>query len=142
MAEDLDQRADDQDAHRHRAVWLLLWAAAIVYLGTGVFMALAPGSFAEHVAGYPRVDDHVIRDLGTWSLATGAALALAALRPAWRRPVLALAIVQGALHTANHVADVGDTDPGYLGPLNVAVVGGGTLALAYVWWAVRRERTR
>jgi hypothetical protein len=48
----------------------------------------------------------------------GAALLLAVRRPSWRVPVLFLVTLQYALHTLNHLVDIGNTDPGWLGPFN------------------------
>jgi hypothetical protein len=48
----------------------------------------------------------------------GAALLLAIRRPSWRVPVLFLVTLQYALHTVNHLVDIGNTDPGWLGPFN------------------------
>ncbi len=42
-------------------------------------------------------------DPATWYLALGVLLLVTLRRPAWRRPVLALALVQYAPHAANHL---------------------------------------
>lgn len=96
-------------------------------------MAFAPDSFAEQVAGYPPQEPHFLGDLATWTAALGIVLAVAAEIPAWRVPVLGFAAVQYALHTLNHLVDIGETDPGYAGPLNFVLLAIGTavfLALA------------
>ena len=96
-----------------------LWLLAGVQLVLGLFLVIAPGTFADKIAPYGSgADDHFLRDLGTFYLAMGAALALAVRRRSWRRPVLFLVTVQYALHTINHLVDIGDTDPGWLGPFN------------------------
>lgn len=81
----------------------------------GAWMVLAPGSFFDAVGPFGDRNDHYLRDAATWSLALGALCLLAAARPAWRLPVLALAAVQAGLHGINHVADADLADPAWVG---------------------------
>jgi hypothetical protein len=104
------------DETRIRQALLLL---AAVSLSIGVFMAIAPGTFVDDVAPFGAgADDHFLRDLATYQLAVGAALLLSIRRVSWRIPVLFLALLQGVLHTINHLIDIGDTDPSWLGPFD------------------------
>jgi hypothetical protein len=99
-----------------RQALLLLGAVSLLL---GLFMAIAPGTFVDKIAPFGGgADDHFIRDLSTYQLAVGAALLLAIRRVSWRIPVLFLSFLQGVLHTLNHVVDIGDTDPGWLGPFD------------------------
>jgi hypothetical protein len=101
-----------------RQVLLLL---AVVQLFLGAFLAIAPGTFEDAIAPYGSgADDHFLRDIATFYLAVGAALLLAVRRQSWRVPVLFLVALQYAIHTVNHLVDIGDTDPGWLGPFNFA----------------------
>ena len=84
----------------------------------GAWLVIDPDSFVDAIAPYGAADHHFLRDLGTFYLAMGAALLLAARRPSWRVPVLFLVTIQYALHTINHLIDIGGTDPGWLGPFN------------------------
>jgi hypothetical protein len=96
-----------------------LFLLAGVQLFLGVFLVIAPGTFVHKLANYGTgADDHFLRDVGTFYLAMGAALLLAVRRPSWRVPVLFLVGLQYALHTINHLIDIGKTDPGWLGPFN------------------------
>jgi hypothetical protein len=96
---------------------LLLLAA--VQLLLGAFLVIAPATFADKLAPYGSgADDHFLRDLGTFYLAMGTALLLAVRRASWRVPVLFLVTLQYAIHTVNHLIDIGNTDPGWLGPFN------------------------
>jgi hypothetical protein len=95
---------------------LLVFAGAQLALGLGLW--LAPTAFYDHVGPYGPRNDHYMADLATFYIALAAAAFVAALRPAWRVPVLALAIVQYALHTLNHLIDIGNADPSWLGPAN------------------------
>jgi hypothetical protein len=96
-----------------------LFLLAGVQLFLGLFLVIAPGTFVDKLANYGSgADDHFLRDVGTFYLAMGAALLLAIRRPSWRVPVLFLVTLQYALHTVNHLVDIGNTDPGWLGPFN------------------------
>jgi hypothetical protein len=115
----------------------LLLALAAVHLGLAAWMAFAPDSFAQDVAGYPPQEPHFLGDLATWTAALGAAFAVAAERPSWRMPILGFAAIQYALHTLNHIWDAGETDPAAVGPLNAVLLAIGTGLL--VWLARRPE---
>ena len=96
---------------------LLLLAAVQLFLGA--FLVIAPGTFADTIAPYGSgAESHYLRDIGTFYLAIGAALLLAVRRVSWRVPVLFLVTLQYAMHTVNHLVDIADTDPGWLGPFN------------------------
>jgi hypothetical protein len=58
-------------------------------------------------------------DVAAWYLALGAVALVALRRESWRIPVLALAFVQYALHSLNHLIDVGEAEPGWLGSANL-----------------------
>ena len=77
-------------------------------------------------------------DLATWYLALGAAALIAVRRASWRVPVLALALIQYALHSLNHLIDIGESDPSWLGPANFASLVLTTVLLA--WMLRQRER--
>lgn len=104
------------DEKRIRQALVLL---AAVQLFLGAFLVIAPGTFVDKLAPYGSgADDHFLRDLGTFYLAMGAALLLAVRRVSWRVPVLFLIALQYAIHTINHLIDIADTDPSWLGPFN------------------------
>ncbi len=77
--------------------------------------------------------------MATWAAAYGAALLIAVRHVAWRVPVLALGVIQGVLHAANHLADEGLASPAWKGMANVALLGGVTLVTAWLLIVVRRE---
>ena len=105
---------------------------AAVQLFLGIFLAVAPGTFVDAIAPYGDADDHFLRDLATFYLAMGAALLLAVRRRAWRVPVLFLVGLQYALHTINHLIDIGGTDPGWLGAFNFVALALLTFVIGYV----------
>jgi hypothetical protein len=116
-------RARGDDA-RLRPILLIL---GVGQLGLGALMALAPGAFFEAVADFGVRNDHFLRDVATFYLAFGVVLLVAVGRPAWRAPALALGALQYGLHALNHLLDIGDADPGWVGPfdfVSLAVVAG------------------
>ena len=94
----------------------ILAAFAALQLLTGALLWLAPGFFYEQVGPFGPRNDHYMGDLATWHLALGALALVAVRRRDWRGPVLALALAQSVLHAFNHLLDVGDADPAWLGP--------------------------
>jgi hypothetical protein len=112
----------------------LLIVFAAIQIVTGLLLWLAPGFFFEEIGPYGTRNDHYMADLATWYLASGAALLVAAGRAAWRVPVLFLVAVQYALHSLNHLIDVGEADPGWLGPVNLVSL---ALATALLGWMLR-----
>ncbi len=121
---------------RHALRPLLLLVGAY-HLLLGLVMVVAPRAFFEQFAAYGGYNDHYIRDVATFYLALGAVLLIAVVRTAWRVPLLAFATIQYALHVVNHLWDVADADPGWLGPANVASL---TLIGVVLWWMLRRAQ--
>ena len=111
---------------------VLLIAFAVFQVVIGALLWLAPGFFFEQIGPYGVRNDHYMGDLATWYLASGAALAIAVRRDAWQLPVLFLVAVQYALHSVNHLLDVGEADPGWLGPVNLVSLGLATLLLVWM----------
>jgi heme/copper-type cytochrome/quinol oxidase subunit 4 len=119
-------------------------AAVIVVLGVsqlavGLWQAIHPESFFESVGGFGVRNDHYIRDVATWYLALGAGLLVASQRVSWRVPVLSLAVIQYVLHLVNHVADVGESDPSWAGPVDAVGLAVASVALAGVLFVARKE---
>jgi peptidoglycan/LPS O-acetylase OafA/YrhL len=112
----------------------LLVVFAAVQLVLGVLLWLAPGFFFDQIGPYGMRNDHYMADLATWYLALGAALLVAVRRPSWRVPVIAVALAQYALHSLNHLIDIGNADPSWLGPANFASL---VLATAVLAWMLR-----
>ena len=51
-------------------------------------------------------------------------------------PVLALALIQYGLHSLNHLIDIGESDPSWLGPANFASL---LLTALLLGWMLRGE---
>jgi uncharacterized protein DUF4345 len=115
-----------------------IWALAGVQAVIGLAQVLAPGSFYDAIANFGPRNDHFLRDVASYYLASAVALAVAARQPSWRAPVLALVGVQYLLHAIGHVADAGDADPSWVGPFDVATLAIGVLLIAGLY----REASR
>jgi uncharacterized membrane protein len=114
-----------------RALPALLNVFGIAQLILGVLLWLTPGFFYDQIGPYGPRNDHYMGDVATWYLALGVMALVAARRPAWRAPVLLLALIQYGLHSVNHLIDIGEADPEWLGPFNFASLALTTLLL---WW--------
>ena len=115
----------------------LLAAFAVTQLVLGALLWLTPGFFFDEIGPYGVRNDHYMGDLATWYLALGAAAIVAVRHVAWRLPVLALAFLQSTLHAINHLIDVGEADPEWLGPVNLGSLAVVSLLLAWMANAAR-----
>lgn len=125
-------KSTDPEAVSLRVMALTLFAVM-------VWMLVSPATFHAGVAGFGDLNTHFIRDTATFILPLAAALWMAATRPAWRVPVLGLALAQNGLHVLNHLADVNRSDPGWHGPVNLLALVVLELAL---WQTLRYHRRR
>jgi len=118
--------------------------AGLVVLGggallTSVAMVVDPAGFIEGVGGFGAVNEHLVRDVATWTAAYALALLVAIRIRGWRVPVLAIGVAQGALHVVNHVADAGLAVPGWKGAASVAAFAGLMLLTLGLLVAARRH---
>jgi hypothetical protein len=116
---------------------ILLIAFVVTQLVTGLLLWIAPGFFYDEIGPYGPRNDHYMADLATFYLALGGVGLIALRRVSWRVPVLAFAVIAYALHSLNHLIDVGAAEPSWLGPANLALISLSTLLLA---WMLKRER--
>ncbi len=117
-----------------------LMVFGVLQLITGLGLALVPGTFYDLIANFGVRSDHFLRDYSTYYLVTGVALLMAVGRPTWRVPVLFIVMVQYALHTINHLIDIGDADPSWLGPVDFVALAGLTALLGYLLHVAARSQ--
>jgi hypothetical protein len=113
-----------------------------VQLVQGLLLAFASGAFYDAVADFGPRNDHDLRDMSAFYLASAAVLAVAAARPSWRAPALALVGLQFALHAVNHLVDVGNGDPGWVGPFDVVTLALGALVIGWLYRAAAQQETQ
>jgi hypothetical protein len=116
---------------------ILLIVFALTQLLVGLLLWVTPGFFHEEVGPFGPRNDHYMGDLATFYLALGAVGLVAVGRASWRVPVLAFAVIAYALHSLNHLIDVGEAEPGWVGPADLVLVALSTLLIA---WMLRREQ--
>ncbi|HET8822782.1 MAG TPA: hypothetical protein VFM57_14650 [Thermoleophilaceae bacterium] len=115
----------------------LLIAFAVTQLLVGLLLWVTPGFFYEEIGPFGPRNDHYMGDVATFYVALGIVGLVAVRRVAWRVPVLAFSVLAYALHSLNHLIDVGEADPSWLGPADLVLISLGTLLLA---WMLRREQ--
>jgi hypothetical protein len=114
-------------------------AFAVYHLALAALMAFAPHAFYTQIGPFGTRNDHYIRDVASYNAALSFAFFMALRRPGWRVPVLGLATVQFALHSINHLLDIGKAHPawnGYFDFFSLAVL---TVLLAWLWRNAARE---
>ena len=105
-------------------------------------MAVAPHAFFTAIGPFGARNDHYVRDVATFNAALGVGLLVAVRRPSWRVPVLAITTVQFALHSVNHLVDIGRRPPGWVGYFDFFALAVGTLQLAWLLWLAARAHHR
>jgi UPF0716 family protein affecting phage T7 exclusion len=120
-----------------RGMRALLIVFAVGQLVLGGLLWLTPGFFHDEIGPYGARNDHYMGDLATWYLALGGVALAAVGRASWRLPVLVLAFAQYALHSVNHLIDVGEADPSWLGPANLVAL---VLTAVLLGWMVSVKR--
>jgi hypothetical protein len=115
-----------------------LWALAGVQLVTGLWLALSPRTFYSALADFGARNTHDLRDMSAFYLASAVVLAISTARPSWRAPALALVGLQFALHALNHLLDVGNSSPGWVGPFDLLSIAAGAALVAWMFRAADR----
>ena len=122
---------------RENGVRVALGALAVTQLALGLFMGFAPREFFDSLGPWGDFNGHYVRDFASFYGAIGIAALLALSRPVWRAPVFAIAALEYALHSLNHVADLTEADPEWVGYVDLALLVAGTAVLA---WLTRTTR--
>lgn len=122
-----------------RAIRVIAALGALFFLVTGGWAFFGPESFFDEVALFPPYNEHLIHDVGAFSLGIGATLVLALVFVDGLLVALGGASVGGVLHTIAHVIDddLGgrDTDVPGLALLAVLLIAGA------IWrWSLLGQR--
>jgi hypothetical protein len=110
-----------------------LIAFAVIQLFLALWMAVSPHTFYKDVGPFGAFNPHYIRDVASFYGAIGIALLIAIRSPTWRVPVLALTCIQYALHSVNHLADIGKAHPAWAGYFSFFSLAAATALLAWLW---------
>ncbi len=121
-----------------RALKAVLVVLGVVQVASGALALVAPGTFFDEVGRYGVENEHYVGDVGAFVLAFGIAVLVAAQRPSWRVPVLALGALWSGLHVVNHVFDVGEARSDARGVFDAVYLGIVGLLYAYLAWAAAR----
>ena len=68
----------------------------------GLLALVAPDTFFDQIGHYGVENSHYVGDVGAFYLASGVALAISVVRPAWRAPLLWLGALWYGFHAINH----------------------------------------
>ncbi len=102
----------------------------------GAHVALAvwpfffPHSFYTTIGAFSTYNPHYERDTATFYFAFAVGASVAARRPSWRVPVLAMITVQYLIHTINHGIDVNNANNSWAGLFDLVSLGLATMQFA------------
>ena len=105
---------------------------AAFHIALAIFMAVAPHAFYKAIGPFGASNDHYVRDVATFYAAVGAGFAIAVRRVSWRVPLLAIATIQFALHSVNHLVDIANAHPAWTGYFDFFSLAATTLLLAWL----------
>jgi hypothetical protein len=123
------------------ALRAVLFAIAAFHAVLGLLALFAPGTFFDEIGRYGSENTHYVGDVGAFYLAAAFGLAVAAVRPRWRVPILLVGGVWYGVHALNHLFDVGEARSdarGWTDTVLIALGAAGSVWLAGV--AARLER--
>ena len=108
-------------------------ALGLFHVALGLLQLLAPGTFFDEIGKYGAENLHYVGDAGAFTTAYGAALLLAAGRPTWWAPILALGAIWYALHALNHLFDIDENGISEArGILDTVLIAAGAALLAWL----------
>ena len=126
--------AGERAAIRADALTVGIALLAVYSLGIALVMAAAPHAFFTGIGPFGPRNDHYIRDTASFSAAVGVGLAISLARRSWRVPMLAIATVQFALHSINHLVDIDAAHPAWKGYFDFASLAASTFLVAGLLW--------
>ena len=101
-------------------------------------MFFSPHTFFTTVGAFGSYNRHYERDAATFYFAFALGCGVAAWRPAWRVPVIAMITLQYVIHTFNHALDAGAANNSWAGGVDVASLGLGAIQFAALLWLLTR----
>jgi hypothetical protein len=132
------ERASLRTERRLEIVRAGLVLLGVYGIGLAIFMTVAPGTFHSAIGPFGSTNDHYLRDLATYTAALGVGALIAVRVPSWRIPVLAMTVIQFALHSVNHLVDIDKADPTWIGYFDFFAL---ALATAQLLWLLALARS-
>jgi hypothetical protein len=117
----------------------VLVALGVFHLALGTLALLDAQAFFDEIGTYAAPNLHYVGDVGAFTAAYGVALLLAASRPSWWTPILALGAVWYGLHALNHAFDVDEARSDARGLFDTLLIAATALALAWLARAASRR---
>lgn len=115
-----------------------LLAVGLYLVAVSLLMLVSPATFYEEIGPFDGRSDHYIRDGATFQLAFGVLALIAARRTSWRQPVVLGLLLNFTFHALNHLADIDEADPGWLGPADFLGLSAGSALLLWMLLRLRR----
>jgi hypothetical protein len=113
---------------------------AVYHIALALFMAVSPHAFYTAVGPFATFNGHYIRDVSSYNAALGVGFVIAFRQVSWRVPVLGITTVQFALHSVNHLIDIGKAHPTWTGYFDFFALAATTLLLAWLMRAALPQR--
>lgn len=108
------------------------WFVGLFWLGSGLWAFFAPQSFFEQLATFPPYNEHLLHDIGAFSIGLGAVIVFALLRMSALRAALLGVGVGSVFHVLSHIIDYSQKpDPADV--LGLSVIALLTLASAFAF---------
>jgi Na+/H+-dicarboxylate symporter len=120
----------------------VLMVVAVYHLLLGALMIFAPGAFYDSLGKFPPKNEHYIKDVSTFYIAMGVVVFISVRRRSWRVPVLVFITLEYAIHTLNHLVDVGKAGSDFTGWFDFFALAAATVILAAITtvaWRIRPE---
>ena len=105
------------------------WLVALFWLGSGLWAFAAPQSFFDQLATFPPYNEHLLHDIGAFSIGLGAVIVFALQKMSALRSALLGVGVGSLFHVASHVIDY-DQKPDPMDILGLSLIALVTLAAA------------
>jgi hypothetical protein len=123
------------------AAWILGFIG-LYLVGLSLLGLISPGTFFNEIGPFGERNDHYIRDAMTFQIALGILALLAVRQRALRLTAIGLVGLNFCLHGLNHLLDIGEADPEWVGTADFIGLALGTVALVWLFFRVRREERR
>ncbi len=108
------------------------WLVASFWVGSGLWAFFAPQSFFDQLATFPPYNEHLLHDIGAFSIGLGAVIVFALTRMSAMRSALLGVGVGSVFHVVSHIVDY-DQKPDPTDIVGLSVVALLTLAAAFAF---------